>query len=249
MVAGSKAAKTKCQRGINAIKLLITRMGLQINTQKDEFGQDMCMLGILLSTTANKENSCSAALTSKRRNYVDTRCMEMQHWKGSIRVHALMAFGGLLIFCSQVTPHSRLYLRSIYTIIGSHDKRSMVHLSQQFRQDCSWWKRLVLQSGPCGMLLDRRIISDSFLAWDASKTWGMGGFCAQNHQHFSIPWAAFEQGDLICDLAPVRNTPSWHINYMELYAGFTAIRRWGSLLRGYTVVCFTDSSSVHTWLT
>ena len=138
MVAGSKAAITKCQKGINVMNLLITRMGLQVNTQKDEFGQDVCMLGILLSTAANKGNSCSAALTSKRRNYVATRCMQLQRWKGSVRVHALIAFGGLLTFCSQVIPHSILYLRSINTIIGSHDKRSMAQLSQQFHQDCSW---------------------------------------------------------------------------------------------------------------
>ena len=71
-----------------------------------------------------------------------------------------------------------------------------------------------------------------------------------NHQYFSIPLAAFEQGDLSCDLlASIRNTPSWHTNYLELFAGLTAVRRWGSSLQVCTVACFTDSSPVHSWLT
>jgi hypothetical protein len=98
------------------------------------------------------------------------------------------------------------------------------------------------------MLLDRYIVSTSFIAWDASETWGIGGFYARGDQHFSIPWTSFKAGKIICDLAPMENTPSWHINYMELYAGFVAIKKWGSSLRGYTVICFTDSSTVHSWL-
>jgi hypothetical protein len=134
-------------------------------------------------------------------------------------------------------------------VIGSNKPRHLVRLSRQFRLDCGWWRRLVLQSGPCGMILDRRLLSSSFIAWDASETWGIGGFYAQGHQFFSIPWSAFYEGSLICDLAPTGGTPSWHINYMELYAGFTAIRKWGSSLRGCTVICYTDSSSVYSWIT
>ena len=231
------------------LKHIITSIGLQINEAKDEFGQSVCWLGVLLSSTANGGRSTSAALTDKRRLYVAECCLKMQMWNGPIRVHKLMAFAGLLIFCSQVLPGSKMYVRSAYILIGSHDKHDIVHLSQQFKMDCAWWRKLMLQRGYCGMLLDRYVISTSFLAWDASD-WGMGGFYAQNyaHQHFCIPWAAYERGDRICDLAPVRGTPTWHINYKELYAGFTTVRYWGSSMRGYTVVCYTDSSSVHSWL-
>ena len=207
MVAGSHRAELTCKQGIVAMKSIICRMGLQINEQKDESGQDVCLLGVLLSTVANGGVSCSAAITNKRRSYISGRCLEMQQWKGPIRVHMIMAFAGLLSFCSQVIPGSRMYLRSAFTMIGSKHRRDWVHLSNQFRTDCSWWRKLVLQSGPCGMLLDRRLLSNFFVAWDASETWGIGGFYAKDHQFFSIPWSAFYGGDIIMWPRPHKKHP------------------------------------------
>ena len=43
--------------------------------------------------------------------------------------------------------------------------------------------------------------------------------CSHDTLQGYIPWTAFEQGDIMCDIAPVRGTPTWHIN-------------WGSSLRG-----------------
>ena len=38
--------------------------------------------------------------------------------------------------------------------------------------------------------------------------------CAHDTLQGYIPWTAFEQGDIMCDIAPVRDTPTWHINWI-----------------------------------
>jgi len=87
---------------------------------------------------------------------------------------------GLLVFASQVIFASRLYLRSGYALVNAvpdSRKHAMVTISAAFRQDCAWWRKLMLKSEYCGMILDKWTVSDSFVAWDASM-WGMGGITA-----------------------------------------------------------------------
>jgi hypothetical protein len=79
-------------------------------------------------------------------------------------------------------------------------------------------------------------------AWDASE-WGIGGNCGE--QQFAIPWYDYnENGNPDSELAPVSGAETWHINYKELYAGYTGLRKYGPELKYSAVVAVTDSSTV-----
>ena len=232
---------------IALLKSIVTSIGMKVNEEKYADGQDLIFLGVFLTTVAYGGNECAAGITEARREHVANRCYAMEHWKGSIRIRDLMAFGGLLVFCSQVIFGSKLYLRSIYALTGSRSMHEWTSLSKTFRQDCAWWRTMVQLSGLCGTVMTRFPLSPYFISWDASTSWGIGAFFQGKREFFSIPWKeVLANGG---QLGPQMNTPSWHINYMELYAAYRAIRRWGQYMRGCTVPVYTDSSSVHAWLT
>ena len=89
-------------------------MGVTVNQDKDEFGQTIKLLGILVSSVANNGSDVSLALTQERRNQVTTLCMDMAKRFNHVKVEELMAFAGVLNCCAQVIPGSRCYLRSAY---------------------------------------------------------------------------------------------------------------------------------------
>jgi hypothetical protein len=261
IVSGLSTEDT-CIQHMQLFKDMLACVGLLVNHAKDEFGQTIKLLGVVVSSIANNGNAVSLSITNDRRAYVDSQCATMSTRTGPVSISELMAFGGLLAFCSQVIPGSRTYLHNLFRLIGSRQKYAMVNLNKPFREDCIWWRRLVSGSGPCGMLLDRQSPAPFFVTWDASSLWGIGGFFTLTEEFFSIPWTSLtlrkkrkggQRGDnevdsLCLRLAPRRNTPEFHINIMELYACFVALHRWGKHMRGYNIICYTDSSSVFSWL-
>ena len=56
------------------VKGIIQDMGLTINESKTEMGQELVLLGVALSTIANKGKKCTAALTEKRRLLIASKC-------------------------------------------------------------------------------------------------------------------------------------------------------------------------------
>ena len=244
-----EGARVQCVKDMGIVKGIIQDMGLTINESKTEMGQDLVLLGVALSTIANEGKNCTAALTEKRRLLIASKCLELMHHKGAIRVSILKSFLGLLVFASQVIFGSRLYLRSGYALVNAvpdSRKHAMVTISDAFRQDCAWWRRMMLKPEYCGTILNKWTASDSIVAWDASM-WGMGGFC--RNEQFSIAWADCNStGVADSDLAPTEGTNTWHINYMELFACFTAIAWFGPKLRGTAIVAVTDSTSVEAWI-
>jgi hypothetical protein len=244
-------AKVKCTNELEIVKGIIREMGLTINESKTEMGQELVLLGVALSTVANNGKDCSAALTEKRRMLIASKCLALLHHKGPIRVSVLKSFLGLLVFASQVIFASRLYLRSGYALVNAipdsgRNKYGMVTMSDAFRKDCAWWRKMMLKPEYCRTILNKWTASDSVIAWDASM-WGMGGFCGD--EQFSIAWADCRPTKVAgSDLAPMEGTDTWHINYMELFACFTAVSSFGSKLRGTAIVSVTDSTSVEAWI-
>ena len=202
-----------------------------------------------LSTVATETgDQCSAAISDEKREYVGERCEFFMHTRSAVRLKDLESFVGLLAFCAQVIFGGALYLRSGYTLIhaAKASNSQMVSLSNGFRADCAHWKKLVSFSGSCGTILTRRYFSPLQFAWDASLHWGIGGFFQGNF--FSIPWSDFSDGTRDMPDAPKEGTPTWHINYMETFAAFVALTRWGKYLRGCSLVCKTDSASAQKWV-
>jgi hypothetical protein len=244
-------------------KSMITSMGLTVNQDKDEFGQTIKLLGIVVSSVANNGSDVSLALTQERRNQVTTLCMDMAKRSGKVKVDELMAFAGILNFCAQVIPGSRCYLRSAYILIGNRDKSAWVGLSPQFREDCEWWTRMVTAAGLCGKILTKIKLSPFQIAWDASTSYGIGGFFTLNQDYFSIPWQHmpgcykrklqrkgpwFTFNHRQKQMMPMVNTPGFHINYLELFACYVSLDLWSKLLRGFSINCYTDSTHVLSWL-
>jgi hypothetical protein len=222
-------------------------MGLQVNPAKEEIGQTLTLLGVKLSTVAQGGDQCSAAMTDEKRAHVRERCNFFIQ-TDSTSLKELEKFVGLLAFCAQVILGAGLYLRSGYSLIHSAkaSNRSRVYVSKGFKADCAHWKKLVAFSGSCGTLLNRRPLSPLQFAWDASLNWGIGGFFQGNH--FSIPWSDLTDGTVNMPDTPKKGTPTWHINYMETFAAFVAIARWGKHLRGCTIICKTDNTSAQKWV-
>ena len=174
---------------LNTVNHVVNAMGLTINEDKDDIGQEITFLGASLSTIAVNGSTCAVGLTKKRRVFVAEICLTMGHWKGPITVRKLMSFAGVLMLCAQFIFASKLYLRSVFSIIGSKDKRESVLLSPKFRSDCAWWRKAVTVPDLCGTVLQKRAISTTFASWDASFTWGIGGLFGG--KYFSVPWSDY----------------------------------------------------------
>ena len=80
-----------------------------------------------------------------------------------------------------------------------------------------------------------------FASWDASIEWGMGGFL--DGEFFAVKWTELLSSPGTKPFYPKPGTESWHINYMELFAGYWFIRKWGPKLTGMKLICWTDNSA------
>ena len=47
---------------------------------------------------------------------------------------------------------------------------------------------------------------------------------------------------------PKPGTPTWHINYMELFAAYWFLKTWGPQVQGVTLVCHTDNTATEVML-
>ena len=85
-----------------------------------------------------------------------------------------------------------------------------------------------------------RLIPNVLFTTDASSSWGMGGFLSG--QRFAVSWEelrAMPQKPVY----PFSNQESSHINYLELFAVYWAIRQFGGGLRGMRVPLYVDNQS------
>jgi len=89
-------------------------------------------------------------------------------------------------------------------------------------------------------MIVKRPLSTVFGSWDASTSWGMGGFL--DGKTYSEKWSDFlKKGQP--RFYPKPGSPTFHINYLELFAGYWFLLLWGESLRGHTIVCHTDNTA------
>eukprot|EP00959_Pyramimonas_sp_CCMP1952_P131978 2759427-Pyramimonas_sp.AAC.1 len=113
--------------------------------------------------------------------------------------------------------------------------------------ETAWWTRLL---GSSRELVERSLFQrgnpdHAMFSTDASTGVGMGGFLAGDY--FSLSWS--ELGNMYDSppaMFPVlsETTRRGHINYLELFAVYWALAKWGSTLSGRVLVLHVDNTVV-----
>lgn len=248
MVTGT-ATETElvCQQGYNKLTSTMRTLGFVTNDEKNvPPTQSITFLGGGLDTNTNNTGICSVFLDEEKRMRVHTGCTQMAtHVKGSLRVSTIMTLMGLLMFCSHIVPGTKLYLRSGFDLIRNKVPRDYVHTNQRFRQDMQTVSNLYKVASP-RFLLVKRTLTTTFGSWDASTSWGMGGFL--DGKWFSEKWSTLLSTPQLPSFYPREGTATFHINYLELFAGYWFLKMWGESLRGLTIVCHTDNTVTESML-
>ncbi|KAF7345311.1 Integrase/recombinase xerD [Mycena sanguinolenta] len=201
---------------------LVRFLGLSLQDKKTE-GPSTCleMLGIELDSIAME-----ARLPAEKLAYLS----EVLHvWRGKTHcsLRELQEFTGYLIFCSQVIPHSRAFLQSLFDFAASFKSSySRRRLSHAARRDISWWSDFAATwNGVHVISPDRRVVD---IYTDASGTKGAGGICGSHWFAIRIPWR-YSTRD---------------IKFKELFAVVHALLCWGPQLSGLHVNFHIDNTNM-----
>jgi hypothetical protein len=238
----------RCREAYEFLLFLLRDLGFPVNEDKCEPPtQELVFLGIQLSTVGQ----CTASVDEARVRHVVEMITGVL---SDVRVKAsrLQSLLGLLTFVSQVIFGSGLYLRSSFSAVarvqhrtGGTRARSLryawVSVSRQMARDLSWWLRMVQAYASNRVVFGvLRLIPNVLFTTDASSSWGMGGFLSG--QWFAVSWEELRAMPRK-PVYPFSNQESSHINYLELFAVYWAIRRFGGGLRGMRVPLYVDNQS------
>lgn len=238
-------AEQSCWRQYDDVLHTLRSLGFLSNDDKNESPtQSITFLGGGLDTNTGGTGACSMYVPEDKRQRVITACSAMAH-ATKVHVRELMALLGLLMFCSNIVHGTKLYLRSGFDLIKGKQPSEMTGISRRFKLDLQYLVRLYKLALPRTMLT-RRMVSTTFGSWDASTSWGMGGFL--DGRYFSEKWSTFLSNTDCPTFYPKEGTPTFHINYLELFAGYWFLKLWGATLQGCTIVCHTDNTVTESML-
>jgi hypothetical protein len=151
---------------------------------------------------------------------------------------------------AQVVWSARTRLRRLIDLVYSGSDSRRIPLTAGAKLDLLFWSGLAEKHNGEAVVLQAPLLStDSFLATDASGSYGIGGYW--DGVHFGFPWeqVAAEVSlrlpqealrILTVELLP-REEDS--INYKELFAIVYAIMLWGKQLQHHHVVLHTDNEA------
>ena len=202
--------------------------------------QRLTFLGGGLDTNTDGKGTCSKFVDDERRTYVAQQCEELEHAKGKVNVRRIMSVLGMLGFCAELVDGMRMYLRSGWDLIRGKEAHVYVTLTRAFRMDLAFLRKLLLTAAARTMLT-RRQVTSTFGSWDACTGWGMGGFF--DGMWFAMSWSALLAMPNTPRFYPTPDSPSMHINYLELFAGYWFLLTWGPRLVGMTLVYHTDNTA------
>jgi hypothetical protein len=223
---------------------LLRRLGFESNEEKNgPPAQDQVFLGVGMDACVTFWMTMTYFFTVERIAHICSVTLELEHAGGRVRVSRIMSVLGKWGFLAQIVVGMGLYLRSGYSCIRGRAPGDFVKLTQQFRKDLAFLRKLV-EGGALRISMERRPLTSGFAAWDACTHWGMGGFL--DGAYFSIAWSDLMSGTcgLVEAFFPFHSVASSHINYLELFAAYWFLRTWGARLRGHSVLCHSDSEVV-----
>ena len=192
------ATRRECDQGFGKVTNLVTSMGFDTVLAKNVEPTKTCpFLGGELASNTYDSGKCSKGIDDARRAFVIQECFVMEHTRGTVRASRISSLQGLLSFCATIID-IRLYLRSGFDLIRGRDSHEYVSLSQSYRKDLAFIRKLLKVASPRTML-DRRPLTSIFSSWDASTGWGLGCFCDGKWEYLS--WA---------DMLQLPNQPAFY---------------------------------------
>jgi hypothetical protein len=241
----------KCCLAYECVIAFLTTLGFVVNLSKCvPPTMRLIFLGFELDSWVN--GLCQMTIPKAKRDRGILLCKEflkhVSRFGGHCAVYRSSRYEslvGFLAHCASVAFGGRLYLTHLYhgwrfakRFAFSPDAKN----AQGMTVEVSWWLRLFQsdQSIAERSLHQRARVSYFFFATDASTSWGMGGFF--NGDFFSVSWvelALMQQAAYFPDLTD--ETGTGHVNYLELFAVFWALAKWGNLMTGSIIVLHVDS--------
>eukprot|EP00854_Cymbomonas_tetramitiformis_P034178 gene34178-biopygen18299 len=163
-----------------------------------------------------------------------------------VRVKQMERLVGQLMFCARMVYGAKMFLRSGYDFIGRARRMRRVFdgVPEALVKDLTWLARLLETNNGQAVVLNKRPVVRDFFAVDAAREeavdGGMGGFFGS--RWFSVKWEEVRNWKVL-PFSPFRDVASSHINYLELFVIFWALKLWGHLLRGCKIVLWSDNEA------
>ncbi|KAK3280564.1 hypothetical protein CYMTET_11609 [Cymbomonas tetramitiformis] len=235
-----------CQRGFEMLLELVEYLGFEVAPEKVESPrQDLVFLGIRLQSNYSGLGIVTMSVEESRVQKVALACREMAVLE-TVRVKEVQRLVGQLMFCARVVYRAKMFLRSGYDFIGRAGKMRRFYdtVPRDLSRDLMWLAKILEEYNGQAVVLNRRPVVRDFFAVDAAGEeavdGGMGGFFGG--RWFAVKWEEVRQWK-VQPFSPFRDVASSHINYLELFVIFWALRKWGHLLRGCKVVIWSDNEA------
>ncbi|KAK3284867.1 hypothetical protein CYMTET_7505 [Cymbomonas tetramitiformis] len=237
-----------CQRGFEILLELVEYLGFEVAPEKVESPrQDLVFLGVRLQSNQLGLGIVAMSIEESRVQRVASACREMAVLPTvRVRVKEVERLVGQLMFCARVVYGAKMLLRSGYDFIGraGRMRRFYDKMPGDLSRDLLWLaKMLEVYNGQAVVLIRRPVVRDFFVvdaAGEEAVDGGMGGFFGG--RWFAVKWEEVRQWK-VQPFSPFRDVASSHINYLELFVIFWALKKWGHLLRGCKVVMWSDNEA------
>eukprot|EP00854_Cymbomonas_tetramitiformis_P034202 gene34202-biopygen20086 len=230
--------KEQAEEAMLLLVEFVTFLGFKVNTAKCEGPSQLLeFLRVLLSTEGDV---CTASIDEERIAVVVKQAGELRARaaRGMVSRRALQSLLGLLAFCSHVVWGLSLYTRRGFNFLAATTGRKMVRLPHQVLEDLAVLEQVVRLYNGKRVVLERRLVNERHFATDASGTLRERLFSADPTRLPQRLWFPRRPG------CPA----SWSINYLELFAVWWAVVRWGHRMSGRTVVVNIDNQSGMYWI-
>lgn len=220
-------AKTQaeCWAAYNCLTELLQGLGFQLNWQKAVPPcQSLVFLGIEVNT-----KSRTLALPASKLREVKELLASWVHRKRAKKIE-IQRLLGQLNWCAKVIRGGRSFLRRLIDLLPKVDNPHwFVRLSGGARADINWWcVGLDRFNGRARFPVDKPLPSFAY-ATDATTS-AAAGFYANDW--FYADWGV-DHPEVV----------GKHITFLELYAVFLSVKRWGKLWAGRHIVVRSDNQA------
>ena len=235
-----------CQWGFDLLLELVEFLGFEVAPEKVEGPrQDIIFLGVRLQSNQSGTGVVSMSIDEGRVQRVAAECRQVAGLK-KVRVKEVERLVGQLMFCARVVYGAKMFLRSGYDFLGRARRMRKVFdwMPGTLSQDLLWLAKMLETNNGKAVVLNKRPVVRDFFAVDAAGEeavdGGMGGFFGG--RWFTVKWEEVKRWK-VRPFSPFRDEASSHINYLELFVIFWALRLWGHLLRGCKIVLWSDNEA------
>jgi hypothetical protein len=248
--------EAECLLAYERLIELLLDLGFVVNRAKCVLPTTrLIFLGIELDSDANGEGICRMTIPLAKRLRGAKLCEDflarVPATGGAQRGTPFLtsqwdAIRGFLGHCASVVFDGRLYMAHLHHAWWFARGTVLLPpawLALAMRADISWWLKLFQSSDTIQESAShhRTLSHYAFFATDACTSWGMGAFMGGDS--FKMSWEQLARDYTQTKVFPNCNEPlgRGHVNYLELFAAYWALCKWGKELAGHLVVLHIDS--------